>query len=171
MDVVFENGTRGDIREGVYLHHVVMGTSAKADARWISQCPGKAPSMPSFPGLSAGNGNGAGALGMSSFVGGAVDEFVDYFTTPDGQLDSGYYIPKNTTFFMFGEIINYMKEGQKVYLQADLEYVPGKVGSETVKTALNSDGKLFPSIPSSIDVLKAVALGNRGSKPVLSKAS
>ena len=46
MDVVFENGTRADISNGVYLHHVVTIDLTKQKKTFISECPG-APAVPS----------------------------------------------------------------------------------------------------------------------------
>jgi hypothetical protein len=41
---------------------------------------------------------------------------------------------------MSGEIINYLKEPQQVYIQFDLEFVPGRVGHEAVKSAISVEG-------------------------------
>jgi hypothetical protein len=182
-DVVFENGTRADIADGVYLHHVISMLGGKSQGMWVSFCPAGA--LPSLPGMDlsklipsgldigkllgggAGGfdigkllGGGAGGLDIgkllggfdlsklmdvknlagAGFVGGAVDEFTDFYTTQDGKMNSGYYIPQNIKAQMSGEIINYRKEPQQVYIQFDLEYVPGHVGGEAVKTALSVEG-------------------------------
>jgi hypothetical protein len=135
LDIVFANGSRADIQDGVYLHHVVSMMSDKAMMPWISMCPGKAANF-AIPGLDL-NSFRPGA----SFIGGAVDEFTDWYTTPDGKGNSGYYIPKDTTVFLSGEIINYLKSEQEVYLRFDLEYLPGRVGTEVQKGALNVEGQ------------------------------
>ena len=57
---------------------------------------------------------------------GAVDEFRQYFTTPDGKLDSGFYRGKDDFIFTQAELINIRPEPIKVYLQFDVEFVPGK---------------------------------------------
>jgi hypothetical protein len=57
---------------------------------------------------------------------GAVDEFRQYFTTPDGMLDSGFYRGKDDFIFTQAELINVRPEPIQVYLQFDVEYVPGK---------------------------------------------
>jgi hypothetical protein len=142
VDIVFENGTRADIANGVYLHHLVAMTTGKTQPSWVSMCPGNS----SRPTLSSGLGGLAGGLKLDSlpggagFVGGAVDEFTDYFTTPDGKINSGYYIPVNSKAMMSGEVINYLKESQTVYIRLDLEWVPGKQGTDAIKTPLNVEG-------------------------------
>jgi hypothetical protein len=115
-DVVFENGTRADLSSGVYLHHVVAMDVSKP--------------VPTFV-----NGCGSIASSFSPFLGGAVDGFTQYYTTPDGKFNSGYYI-KDDTFIMQAELVNYRKEPQKVYIQMDIEYVPGKVGSDATQSTL-----------------------------------
>jgi hypothetical protein len=41
---------------------------------------------------------------------------------------------------MSGEVINYLKESQKVFVRLDLEWIPGKVGTDAIKTPLNVEG-------------------------------
>jgi hypothetical protein len=137
IDIVFENGTRADIANGVYLHHLVAMTTGKTQPSWVSMCPGNSStsSLATLLGGSIGGGGG--------FVGGAVDEFVDYFTTPDGKVNSGYYIPAASKAMMSGEVINYLKSQQTVYIRLDLEWVPGKVGTDAIKTPLNVEGLLI----------------------------
>jgi hypothetical protein len=148
-DVVFENGTRADIASGVYLHHVVSSLAGKTQPQWISMCPaGDLISPPAgldlsklIPGgLDLGKLDLSKLRGGAGFVGGAVDEFTDLYTTRDGKFDSGYYIPPGVKASMSGEIINYLKEPQNVYIQFDLEFVRGRVGHEAVKAALSVEG-------------------------------
>jgi hypothetical protein len=47
---------------------------------------------------------GDSAPGGAGFVDGAVDEFVNYLTTPDGKFDSEYYIPAKAT--PSGEVVS-----------------------------------------------------------------
>ena len=148
-DVVFENGTRADVANGVYLHHVISSLAGKTQPQWVSTCPmGAAASPPAGMDLSKLIPGGldlskldiSKLRGGAGFVGGAVDEFTDLYTTPDGKFDSGYYVPPGVRASMSGEIINYLKEEQKVYIQFDLEFVPGHVGQEAVKAALSVEG-------------------------------
>jgi hypothetical protein len=41
---------------------------------------------------------------------------------------------------MQAEMINYRREEQTVYVQVDLEYVPGKVGGDAGQTVLSALG-------------------------------
>jgi hypothetical protein len=160
-DVVFENGTRADIANGVYLHHVISSLAGKPTSQWVSSCPGGAATdlsklLPKGlekllpPGTDLSKLDIAKLRGGAGFVGGAVDEFTDYYTTQDGKFDSGYYIPPGVKATMSGEIINYLKEPQQVYIQFDIEYVPGHVGTEAIKAALSVEGTFVNIIHSYI---------------------
>jgi hypothetical protein len=145
VDIVFDNGTRADIVNGVYLHHLVAGmmgnTTGKGSGSWIDMCPkpkGGAKSS-GLAGLLSGLG-GSVSLG-GSFVGGAVDQFIDYFTDVHGTINSGYFIPKNNRMFLSGEVINYLPVPQNVFVQLDIEWVPGKQGVDAIKTPINVEGK------------------------------
>jgi hypothetical protein len=76
----------------------------------------------------------------STFLGGGVDEFTTRYTTPDGNMDSGYYISKDTTISVQAEIVNYKPVDQKIYLTMDVEYFPGKVGRDSMSTLLTVTG-------------------------------
>lgn len=139
MTVVFENGSRADVERGVYLHHAISIDFDKQQQGWVTPCPK--------------NGSVADTVTKQSvggiFIGGAVDDFTQLYTTPDGKFQSGYYVGKND-FAMQAEMINYRKEEQKVYMQIDLEYVPGKQGGEaqqSVLSAVGCDGNLGPWKP------------------------
>jgi hypothetical protein len=135
VDIVFENGTRADIANGVYLHHLTAMTTGKSQPSWVTMCPGNGSSGGALSSILGSLGGGG-----AGFVGGAVDEFIDYFTTPDGKFDSGYYIPTGAKAMMSGEVINYLKEQQTVYIRLDLEWLPGKKGTDAIKTPLNVEG-------------------------------
>jgi hypothetical protein len=77
--------------------------------------------------------------GVSVFIGGAVDNFTQMYTTPDGKFDSGYYIKENN-FMMQAEMINYRKDDQVVFVETDIEYVPGKQGSDSEQGVLSAVG-------------------------------
>jgi hypothetical protein len=145
IDIVFENDTRADIVNGVYLHHMVAGmmgnSTGKGKGSWIDMCPKSAKSA-SGSGIASLLGSlDLGSLAGGGFVGGAVDEFTDYFTTPDGKIDSGFFIPANNNMYLSGEVINYLKSPQAVYIRLDMEWIPGKHGVDAIKTPLNVEGK------------------------------
>jgi hypothetical protein len=74
---------------------------------------------------------------QSTIVATPVVSFVDYYTTPNGKFDSGYYVPPSVKASMSGEIINYLREEQRLYIQFDSEFVLGRVGQQAVKSALS----------------------------------
>jgi hypothetical protein len=82
---------------------------------------------------------GGNPLG-STFLGGGVDEFTTWYTTPDGSMDSGYYIAPNRTLAVQAEVVNYRAVEQKVYLTMDVEYLPKKVGRDSLSTLLTVTG-------------------------------
>lgn len=143
IDVVFENGTRADVSSGVYLHHVLSVNIAPDRQLKSNMISG----FSSFCGGSAVEGAVTSLTDMLGVVTnsfqqavfgfGAVDEFTQWFTTPDGKFNSGFYLGKKDKMLMQAEIVNYRSEPQKVFLQFDVEYLPGKVGSEAV-TAFTS---------------------------------
>jgi hypothetical protein len=68
------------------------------------------------------------------------DDFTQLYTTPDGKFKSGYYI-SNNNFAMQLEVINYRKEAQQVYVETDLEYVPGRDGGDAEQGVLSAKGE------------------------------
>ena len=64
---------------------------------------------------------------------------MQYYTTPDGKFNSGYFIDNNK-FMMQVEMINYRPEEQTVYVLADLEYVDGHVGGDALQGTLGATG-------------------------------
>jgi hypothetical protein len=131
-DVVFPNGTRASISRGVYLHHVIAMDLSKKEDAFVAMCPGNY--TPSTPPKGSP---------VSGFLGGAVDEFTQFFTTPDGNFESGYMLGPQDKFAMMGEVINYRKEAQDIFVQFDLEWVEGRVGADISKASLSATGCLL----------------------------
>lgn len=127
-DITYEDGSRANIATGVYTHHILLFDQNKRPIDFVSFCPGHydAPVTVRSP---FGNG----------FLGGGVDEFTTYYTTPDGKLDSGYYI-KDNAFLLQMEVVNYNNATQPVYLTMDYEYLPGKPDKEAMSTLLTITG-------------------------------
>jgi hypothetical protein len=135
-DVVFPNGTRADISGGIYLHHVIFINMGKYQQPWVSACPGKGSVAPPPPAKTS--------MSTASFAGGAIDEFTDYFATKEpGKSEGGYQIAGNSSFLMQGELVNYLKTDQEVYIQLEYEWLPGKVGTDTVKSSLSVSGMVI----------------------------
>lgn len=51
------------------------------------------------------------------------------FTTPDGKFNSGYHF-KNPSLSIQYDLVNYNKTQKKVYLDLELEYLDGLVGTD-----------------------------------------
>jgi hypothetical protein len=114
MDAVFENGTRADVSSGVYLHHIVtmnMGErkmAADLINTWMPFCSGSDIGLTAASYLqTVQHWFGMGKMRASIFGFGAVDEFRQMWTTPDGKFDSGFYLAKDDKLFMQAEIVNY----------------------------------------------------------------
>jgi hypothetical protein len=102
---------------------------SKSSRGFATACPTNSTS------LLAGKQSG----GVNVFIGGAVDNFTQMYTTPNGLFNSGYYIKENN-FMMQAEMINYRKEEQIVYVETDIEYVLGKQGSDSEQGVLSATG-------------------------------
>ena len=61
-----------------------------------------------------------------------MDSFTTWYTLPDGSMDSGYYIGRNPTWAVQGEVINYLYQPQQVYLDVEFEYLDGSCASDPV---------------------------------------
>jgi hypothetical protein len=116
--VVYEDGTRADISNGVYDHHTFMVDVDRQNPKWYS-CGGKAVSdtwdVYSNP-------------GGSLLFGGSEDKYGSYYTTPTGNVRSGFYIGPKDRLAMNGDLINYTNETKYVYTMNEIEYIPGKLG-------------------------------------------
>jgi hypothetical protein len=128
-DIVFANGTRADLSMGVYLHHVIVFDYVKPLEGFVSACPvdlkdkSKASVFPA----------------PSFFLGGAVDEYTQWYTRIDRKLDAGYYV-KDNQFLMQAEAVNYTPQKQEVFIQIDLEYVPGKPKVDAIMQFISAQG-------------------------------
>jgi hypothetical protein len=124
--VVYEDGTIIDVNTGLYNHHLLVIDLSKS-APTIATCP---------------NGKGVQPPGMSMFAGSSEDKGGAFFTTADGQFNSGYYVGKNDKIIMNGDIVNYTNETKTVYSLIDVQYVEGKpAGNMEAVTQLWSVGQ------------------------------
>jgi hypothetical protein len=126
---VFADGSRATIAQGVYLHHAIAIDVTKPPTG----------SLPACPSVSGSSGGGGGVAAFSPFLGGAVDEFTQLYTTPDGRFRSGYYIANNT-FLLQAEIVNYRPTEQEVFVEVDVEFVPGRAGQDASQGTLAATG-------------------------------
>jgi hypothetical protein len=129
-DVTVENGTRADIDDGVYVHHILAFDISKKAPDFANYCPrnGKNVMMNAFSGFSKL---------PPLFLAGAANEYWVWYTSPNGKENSGYHIsPKGGNFAVQSEIVNYKDTPQQVYLTFDLEFLPGEVGRDSLFTML-----------------------------------
>ena len=73
-----------------------------------------------------------------------MDEFKQRFLTVDStsKLQSGHYLGNDDKTFFQGELINYTKTPQRLYLQIDVEYMPGKQGNGAFVSFSSVTGEL-----------------------------
>jgi hypothetical protein len=76
--IIFKNGTKATISDDLYLHHFLFFDGQK--------------NVPEFLGCSGSN---IVPYPLSLFMAGSEDIGGGVFTTPDGRLNSGYYIGKD----------------------------------------------------------------------------
>ncbi|KAF2675179.1 hypothetical protein BT63DRAFT_462626 [Microthyrium microscopicum] len=119
MNVISENGTVLGVADGVYVHHAVTMDVSKPVTQYITGCTGDP------------------AAAFNPFIGAGVDDFTQYYTTKDAKFNSGFYV-KDDTFLMQVELVNYKEVKQQVYLQMDMEYMPGKVGNDASQAVLSA---------------------------------
>jgi hypothetical protein len=111
-DTHFLNSTRASVSSGLYNHHVLVLDSAKRTLPWYL-CDEK---------------KYLGATKAAGFIVTGVDEAANYFTSPDGKFNSGYWIGENQNkFVMKSELTNYRDHGIDVYVTLEVEYVPGRI--------------------------------------------
>jgi hypothetical protein len=124
--VVYQDGTVIDVNNGLYNHHLLI-IDVNKSAPTIAVCP---------------NGRGVQPPGMSMISGSSEDKGGAFFSTKDGQFNSGYYVGKDDKIVMNGDIVNYTNETKEVYSLIDLQYIDGKpAGSMEAVTQLWSVGQ------------------------------
>jgi hypothetical protein len=122
----FTDGTKADVSKGVYIHHVLTyDTSKKQPSFW--SCNADGTTSVSMDGMGAG------------FVGAGDDNANAPFmyTSKDGAFKSGFYVGPQDSIIATVVLVNYNKEAKDVLVAYDLEYVPGKAGTD-VQTSLIS---------------------------------
>jgi hypothetical protein len=137
--VVYADGTRADVGNGIYDHHTYMSDMDKPIPGWFN-CGSR---NSAFVSLSPG----------SLFVGGSEDKYGGYFTTPDGGFNSGYYIGQKDRLVLNGDVINYTDETRTVYTLNEIEYIPGKAKGM-------SEASMYVMVPGQCDGQFGLVLPN-----------
>lgn len=124
----YTDGTKADVSNGVYIHHVITSDQSKRQAAF-TRC------------ISGGAASGIEDMLGVGFVGAGDDNSNAPFlyTTKDGSFQSGFYLGPSDTLSARVALVNYNKVQKQVLLAYDLEYVPGNDGID-VKTSLMSAG-------------------------------
>jgi hypothetical protein len=108
--IVLEDGTKADITNGFYLHHLLFFDMFKQYPAMVKCEDGEVRRFP-----------------MSMFMAGSEDIGGGKFTTNDGKLNSGYYIDNPDTISILGDVVNLYNDTRQIFAKADIEYIPGKV--------------------------------------------
>jgi len=126
-------GKEVSIGSGVYLHHIVVApTVTKEVAPLFGGCSQKSSGTPKPE-----SENPRGKL----FLAQGVENFTTWYTTGDGQFNSGYHAGNNG-YALIAEVINYKTSEQNVYVTVDYDYIPGFVGSDANMLIVGVEGCL-----------------------------
>jgi len=146
------DGTRAQISTSVYNHHIIIAAAGK-------------PSVPltSCKALGALNSLGDGTIPLTTFLSADNAEATDtVFTTADGKFNSGFYVSPSTRMMLTGMLVNYNPEPMDVYVNLEIEYVPGKPpqladASNALISVGGCKGVNFTPKPNSQETLKSEA--------------
>jgi len=111
LRTVYEDGTPTSIADNVYLHHVDLFVFGK----------------PSQPMSFCINENATMKLPVAEVFANSQDNVGPWLmTTPDGKFESGFYLQEKSSYFTWGEAVNYADMAKTVYLETEIEYVEGR---------------------------------------------
>jgi Stress up-regulated Nod 19 len=106
-----ETFKRADTKDGIYNHHNVFMDFA----------------TPPAPAFSCDNGKKAVNIPMSVFMAGATEAGdLTFAAAPGSSVKSGYYLTKNRQILNMIDVVNYNDVERTVYVQGEIEYLPGK---------------------------------------------
>lgn len=107
-----ENFKRTDTKDLIYNHHNVFMDFTSPAASAFGCDNGKKP---------------AGQIPMSVFMAGATEDGgITFAATPGASVKSGYYLAKDRKILNMIDAINYNNIERTVYVEAEIEYLPGK---------------------------------------------
>jgi len=106
---------------GVYIHHILTFDGTKKGGSFISSCTG-----------------GLAAVTGAKFIGSGEDNnnIPVWYTTKDKTHDGGFHIGPSDTFWMNADLVSLNTGSTQVYMTLELEYLQGKVGSDSQETLL-----------------------------------
>jgi len=105
---------------GVYIHHILTFDTTKRGGSFLSGCAGI-----------------TGMLG-SKFIGSGEDNNnVDvWYTNKRGDHKGGFHVGPSDRFSMNADLVSLNSAASRVYIGFDIEYVKGRVGSDSSETLL-----------------------------------
>jgi hypothetical protein len=110
LKVLGKDGKEISIAGGLYPHHVVFFSTSKLGITDYFACNGTAMKTPILP----------------TFIGASAENVNDYFADPKSDINTGYYLPKDDKILFQIDIVNYKDEDQFIFLEPEIEYIPGK---------------------------------------------
>jgi len=122
MDTVFEDGSKADVAQGVYIHHLLVADVGKTTVPF-AMCPGghNQKALSTWISSHLMDAIGAGLIQSGNDqVGGAT-----VYSAEKG-MKSGFLTGWEDTFLLEAEIVNYNKENTTIYATLELEYLPEK---------------------------------------------
>lgn len=107
------DGSKADISNGVYGHHIIMTDTSKKGI-----APGVKPPCPLY--------NIASSLisGPSLFVADGDEGAANAFMARGAKIKRGFYVGKQGRMDIGAELVNYKTEDQDIYLSLTYEYLP-----------------------------------------------
>jgi hypothetical protein len=134
--------TEGNVKNGIYIHHVLTFDTKKKTQPFMSNCDSKNPNP---------NRAASATQGLVGFIGVGDDtgEGDVLYAIPDSDFNSGYHVGANDSFIAWADIVNYNKEATKIYLAYEIEYAPGIIGVNTRDVLLSVTGCNMKAIKTS----------------------
>jgi len=119
IKITFADGSHANDSMGVYVHHILTNVMT---------------SMPNFV-------RTTGLMGMG-FVGAGDDNGNSGFlyAPRDGSVESGFWIAPTDRFAANVVLVNYNNVPKRVYVNYDLEYLPGHVGKRVKSSLISATG-------------------------------
>jgi len=121
LDTIFEDGSRADVKKGIYIHHLLVADVGKTSAPF-ALCPGGHNQKSFVPWISSHIVEAIGA----GLIQAGNDQVASptIYASPKGPLKSAFLTGYDDTFLLEAEIVNYNPENTTIYLQMEAEYLP-----------------------------------------------
>jgi hypothetical protein len=122
-------------KDGVYIHHVLTFDASKPAIAITKSCAEDPLEK-------------IGAVLGSKFVGAGEDnnDVLVWYTQPNGGHNGGFHIGPKHNFTVNVDLVNYSKEPAQVYLAVELEYLKGRVGTDSSERLISVIGCDVPDI-------------------------